>query len=72
MRIDKIIAARRQAIRLHIDVMEITKHDLKDRAKRQCQDVLAYKTARKAALRLQDKIEEAKRELNILEENWHV
>ena len=68
MNIIKRICAERQAIRLHIEVMQVTKENLKRRARNA--DPMVFNTARAAAKRLQDKIDKAKVELGILESRW--
>lgn len=64
------ICAERQAIRLHIESMAVTRDALKQRRRYHKQDPLSYKTAQTAVKRLDSKIKKAARELQILEERW--
>ena len=66
----KQLLAARQALRLHIESMDITRNELRRRAKFHKQDPMNYKTAHRAVKRLGNKIAKAKLELNVLEERW--
>lgn len=69
--IKKYVARKRQALRLHIESMNSTHDFLKLRVRNARHDPDAYETAIKASRRLQNKIEQAKLELNNLENHWH-
>ena len=60
----------RQAIRLHIESMNITRDALRQRAKHHKQDPLSYKIAHRAVSWMDRKIAKAKQELQVLEERW--
>ena len=66
----KQLIASRQALRLHIESMDITRDELRQRAKYHKQDPMNYKTAHRAVNRLADKIAKAKQELDFLEAKW--
>ena len=72
MDIRKRVCSKRQAIRLHIEQMKVTRNSLRQRAKDHEHDSMSYKTAHAAVLNLQEKIDKAKLELNILEKRWKV
>jgi hypothetical protein len=70
MNLKKYVTSKRQAVRLHIESMKVTQASLKQRAKNHQHDTLSYKTAHAAVLNLQDKIDTARLELNMLEKRW--
>lgn len=70
MDVARKIRSKRIALRLHIEQMKVTAESLKNRARRQSADALAYQTARAAHERLLEKVEQAERELSTLERNW--
>ena len=66
----KQLIASRQALRLHIESMDITRNELRRRAKFHKTDPMNYKTAHRAVKRMADKIAKARQELNFLEAKW--
>jgi hypothetical protein len=67
----KKLAAKRQALRLHIEVMNATKSELQRRVRDHQHDHLAFSSAKTAVHRIARKIDEAKQELTFLEDHWH-
>jgi len=70
MNLIKHFVGKRQAIRLHIEQMKVTQEAMRKRAKDHQNDTLSYKTAHAAVLHLNDKIQNAERELAVLERKW--
>ncbi len=66
----KQLLAARQALRLHIESMDITRDALRKRAKFHRTDTMNYETAKRAVSRLGNKIATARLELTVLEERW--
>jgi hypothetical protein len=64
------LIASRQALRLHIESMDITRDELRQRAKYHKTDPMNYKTAKRAVTRLGNKIAKARQELGFLESKW--
>ena len=70
MNVVKRFLANRQALRLHIEEMKVTRDALKKRAVDNKHDTLAYRVANGGVNRLNDKIRRAERELQMLDKKW--
>jgi len=70
MNLLKLIVRKRQALRLHIEVMKTTDKSLQQRIRNRKLETLSFTSAVNARHHLKDRIAMAERELQVLEKEW--